>query len=56
MGFRGFVGTIVVIAAAAAAYGAYAPDKAAKLWPAAGPYAQRLHDFSKALEKICSLF
>jgi membrane fusion protein, multidrug efflux system len=44
MGFRGFVGTIVVIAAAAAAYGAYAPDQAARVWPAAGPYAQRLHD------------
>jgi multidrug efflux system membrane fusion protein len=44
MGFRGFVGTIIVIAAAAAAYGAYAPDNAARLWPAAGPYAQKLHD------------
>jgi membrane fusion protein, multidrug efflux system len=44
MGFKGFVGTIVVIAAAVAAYGAYAPDKAAQLWPAAGPYAQKLHD------------
>jgi multidrug efflux system membrane fusion protein len=44
MGFRGFVGTIVVIAAAVAAYGAYAPDTAARLWPAAGPYAQKLHD------------
>jgi membrane fusion protein, multidrug efflux system len=44
MGFRGFVGTIVVIAAAAAAYGTYAPDTAARIWPAAGPYAQKLHD------------
>ena len=44
MGFKGFVGTIVVIAAAVAAYGAYAPDKAAQLWPPAGPYAQKLHD------------
>ncbi len=46
MGFRGFVGTIVVIAAAVAAYGAYAPDQAGKLWPAAGPYAQKLHDLA----------
>ncbi len=46
MGFRGFVGTIVVIAAAVAAYGAYAPETAAKLWPASGPYAQKLHDLA----------
>jgi multidrug efflux system membrane fusion protein len=46
MGFRGFVGTIVVIAAAVVAYSAYAPDNAARLWPASGPYAQKLHDMA----------
>src|SRR5579863_3867130 len=44
MSFRGFVGTIVVIAAAAAVYAAYAPDSAARIWPPAGPYAQKMHD------------
>jgi multidrug efflux system membrane fusion protein len=44
MSFRGFVGTIVVIAAAAAVYAAYAPDNAARIWPEAGPYAQKMHD------------
>jgi membrane fusion protein, multidrug efflux system len=45
MGFRAFVGTIVVVAAGAAALGAYAPDAAEKLSPAAGEYAHRLHDW-----------
>jgi multidrug efflux system membrane fusion protein len=51
MSFKSFVGTVVVIAAALAAYAAYAPDTAAKLWPAAGPYAQKLHDLAAGARK-----
>jgi len=45
MGFRAFVGTIVVLAAGAAIFGAYAPDAVERMSPAAGQYAQRLHDW-----------
>src|SRR5579863_5392545 len=44
MGFRGFVGTLVVIGAAAVAFGAYAPDAVDEASPVAGAYAHRLHD------------
>ncbi|HLH51284.1 MAG TPA: efflux RND transporter periplasmic adaptor subunit [Roseiarcus sp.] len=46
MSFRGFAATVVVIAAVLVAYGAYAPDRTARLWPAAAPYAQKLHDLA----------
>ena len=46
MGFRRFVTLIVLVAAALAAYGAYAPADVEKFWPAAGPYAWKLHDLA----------
>src|SRR5271170_7557971 len=45
MGFRAFVGTIVVVAAGAAVFGAYAPEAVEKMSPAAGQYAHQLHDW-----------
>jgi multidrug efflux system membrane fusion protein len=45
MGFRRFVGFLVLLAAALAAYGAYAPEQIDKYSPAAGVYAHKLNDW-----------